>query len=657
MNQRNSYAGHVVHSSVAALLLVAGAAKADPKMDEQVIATGTRNAYFLSEHGAHIAVVGANGSRMMVTVDGTAGPVLDQMLLTGGSQFGANNSVGVTSTEASNMPILFSPDGDHYAYAGRMGNDAVIFYDGKEVTRGPMNASVLSNGPLCLSPLGKHLFFILTDTNGGIHQKFIIDGQTMPVMPQQNPPAVLFSPDDSHYAYMGMSEDRRQSILVIDGKAVKYVGDDPHFTSDNKLVVLSHDGNKSVLLIDGVPSKQGEGVQSYFLAKGSSKIISIHTRPNPGGQLYYLVVDGAKVPESECLNNITKIVFSPDGQHYMARCVGQSEMWMIVDGKKQLTYNGIGDDFSFSADSSRYAYLASSGAGQFMVVDGKENEVGPLNVKPVFAPKGSRLGYVMGENRLKMQVVVDGKASAVTNDVPGLVFSPDGSRYAHQFNTMMSPGLMVDGTPMDGFVVGTFAFSPDSKHLTFTGQRASDRINGLFFDGQMIYQQAGRFTRQAFSDDSKHFYFSTVETGQPVKSVVYVDGKAVEKFDANANAVFENLPESWSVAPDGVLTFLAFTPDGLKKYKVTPDPATSLDTIVADAKAAQEKAIADAAKAKADADAARAKAAADAQKARDDAAAARAKAQQDAAAARLKAQQDAAAARAARRRGGTAPPP
>jgi hypothetical protein len=635
----------------------AALAAQDIKVDEQLVGPGgSGSSYVISQRGLHVASVSLKGSRTVVTVDGVAGPQLDQVLTPAGQPYGGSNVIGVSEVGDVGQPVIFSPDGAHFAYAGRIGSDAVIFYDGKEIARGPYNASVLNFGPLCFSDNGKHLFFILADTSGGqVKRQFMMDGQPLPILPQQSPPAVLFSPDDSRYLYYGVDADNKP-LMVIDGKDAGYVGNDPRFTADNKVITMAVDGSQT-LLIDGKLSQQGNGVIKVFLPKTGSKIITVNTRPNPGGAMYFLVVDGQKVDASECINNIDKVVFSPDGKRYMARCTGQGARWMIIDGKKELEYPGIGDDFGFSADSSKYAYLAG-GTKNFMIIDGTESDgFDMVGAKPLFAPAGSRVAYIGGVNRLQMQVVVDGKPDPMQRDVVDLSFSPDGSRYAYRFGGLAGPAaIALDGKEIAGFLSSWFIFSPDSNHIVFPAQRQSDMQNGLFVDGQLVYKQVGRFTKKAFSPDSKHFYFATVETGQPVAMVVYADGKKVASYDANANAAMEAMGESFEVADDGTLSYLVLAPEGMKKIKLTPPADSNVEAMVANFKASEEKSLADAqaardaqmeaaAKAKADAEAARAKAIAEAQQAREAAQAARLKAQQDAQAARLKAQQEAAAAR------------
>ncbi|HVT89330.1 MAG TPA: hypothetical protein VHD56_10790, partial [Tepidisphaeraceae bacterium] len=215
-------------------------AQADPKVEEQILApAGNGSSIIISEHGVHVAVVGLNGSRMGVSIDGVAGPVVDQILLPNGQPFGGGNTVGVSTVGDIALPVLFSPNGDHYAYAAKIGNDAVIFHDGKEITRGPYNASVLNFGPLCFSPSGKHLFFILTDTAGGVKRQFMMDGKPVSILPQENPPAVYFSPDESRYMYYAMSEDHSRSTLVVDGKDSGYFGNHLRFSSDNKVLCVN----------------------------------------------------------------------------------------------------------------------------------------------------------------------------------------------------------------------------------------------------------------------------------------------------------------------------------------------------------------------------------------------------------------------------------
>jgi hypothetical protein len=633
-------------------------AAAAAKVDGQVVGpAGSGASYVLSPRGARVAAIANMGSRVVVSVDGVAGPQFDQMLLPDGTPNAAAANTVFTGEAA---PVVFSGDGAHYAYAGRLGKEVVVVRDGKEVARAPFNASVLRFGPLAFSPGGRHLYFTLWDQANAAKQ-FVLDGKVLPFVPADHDAApVVFSADESRFLYVGADPARPDApVLVVDGKPAGYVGRDARFTADGKRVVcVGHTGAEPALLVDG--KALVGGVQSFHLAPAGGRIAAVATRPNPGGALYHLVVDGQGVAGSECIGGIDRVVFSPDGKRYAARCKGQGAAWMIVDGKKELEYQGIDDDIKFSADSTKLAYVAGNGSQTFVVVNGQESEGYPhILVKPAFSPAGSRLAYVAGQNRLDCNVVVDGKAyPPARRDVSGVVFSPDGSRFLYNFGVdLNNGGLAVDGEEQVGFLAGRAMFSPDGKHLLFVGQDAATGQSGVYVDKQLITPQRGRVTRQAFSPDGRHVYWGTVELRPGRTAVIYADGEEVAAFDADANAALEGMAEAFEVGADGTLTAVAFTPEGVKRLRVTPDDAADVAGMVAAARDAQAQAATDAesakmkaaeaaAKTKADAEAAQATAKADAMAAREKAVAAKAKAREDAIAKRRKAQEEAAAAKA-----------
>jgi hypothetical protein len=632
---------------------------ADPTVEEKVVAPGDAM-YILAPKGARVAAIANSGSRMVVKVDDLEGPKLDQMLGPDGRPVAGQPNMFFTG-DAS--PVVFSEDGQHYAYAGRIGSEAVIFHDGKEIARAPFNASVLSFGPLSFSPGGKHLYYAIYDQVGG-KQTLYLDGKPMPFPSINSPAAMLFSPDDLHHVYFGRDASKPDpNVLVVDGKPVDYMIDEPLFSADGHLYGLGTVNNERALLKDGKPAVTGQ-IQRYILSKQGDTVITVLTRPNPGGQLYFLNVNGQKIDASECINGIDKIVLSPDGKRYAARCRNQTSMFMVIDGKKELEYNGIGDEMNFTADSTKFAYHASNGTRAFIITNGEESKpYTNILTRPMFSPTGAHIAYVAGENRLDCRVVVDGKELAPQRDVMVFKFNQDGSRYA--FNSgMMSSAVFVDGAQLPGALSGDFDFTPDGKNFVYYGQKAS--VNGIYINNDLAFVQRGRFIRKAFTPDGKHLYFAmvNVENGQRIGRV-YLNGKPVATFGADANGALEQMNEVWEIAPDGTMSMIFLAEEGIKRIKVTPAADTSLLSMVDEMKAAEAKAAEDAAaakkaaeeaaaKLKADQEAARAKAIADQQAAREAALKARQEAQQAAQQARQRAAEEAAARRAAGRRG-TAP--
>jgi hypothetical protein len=64
---------------------------------------------------------------------------------------------------------------------------------------------------------------------------------------------------------------------------------------------------------------------------------------------------------------------SPDSQRVAYGAVVSDKWFVVVDGKEEQQYDGIGAPI-FSPDSQRVAYGAGVGNKQFVVVDGKEGK-------------------------------------------------------------------------------------------------------------------------------------------------------------------------------------------------------------------------------------------------------------------------------------------
>ena len=99
--------------------------------------------YTISPSGGHIAYMGAKGTHFAVTVDGVEGPMFDELYGPNGQGFHLPEKAAVMRSSPGGekadamVPVLFSPDGAHYAYAARLGAEYVVIHDGQETGRGP----------------------------------------------------------------------------------------------------------------------------------------------------------------------------------------------------------------------------------------------------------------------------------------------------------------------------------------------------------------------------------------------------------------------------------------------------------------------------------------------------------------------------------------
>ena len=356
-----------------------------------------------------------------------------------------------------------------------------------------------------------------------------------------------------------------------------------------------------------------------FLAPEGDKFIPVVIKPGQNGQRYVCVVDGKEVPATDG-GDLPYVAFSPDGKRWAARCkniVGAPVWWVVTDdGKKGQEYNGIADEsIKFSADGSRFAYVASAGTKAFAVIDGEESDGFSYGASVGFSPDGKKAYY--GGRResptIYRTLVVEGKEYKgdhnFNND--SIVFSADGSRWGALASGLKAGGptglqsvdnFLLDGQLLPGFTVASFTFSPDGKHVVFSGQRRADNASGLFLDdGKPLMLGSGRGRPPTFSPDGKHLFWTTVKP-DPASNrhmhFVYADGKEVAKFDNVSLANLEVNPGAWQVGPDGTLSAVGVVGEKVMCYRVTPGEETSVAGAAAELAAAEAKAVADAKAAK-----------------------------------------------------------
>jgi hypothetical protein len=143
---------------------------------------------------------------------------------------------------------------------------------------------------------------------------------------------------------------------------------------------------------------------------------------------------------------------SPDAKRFAYEASAGYKQWVVVDGKKGKEYCKVGDNYHyrpiFSPDSKRLAYQATiessvekmCGEKMCIVVDGKEGKEYDAVEWPVFSPDSKRIGYIAiaggkVEGRLilggKKFIVVDGNEEKQYDRVLLPVFSPDSKRLAY----------------------------------------------------------------------------------------------------------------------------------------------------------------------------------------------------------------------------------
>jgi hypothetical protein len=567
----------------------------------------------ISPRGQHVAGVIAKGSGAVVIYDGVEGPRFEEILTIAEQRFsgtggqwqpppsGHANAMGVLQPglgAGGLRRVLFSDDGNHYAYVGRNGADYAIMLDGKEVHRGQYtHVSWLAfNGGRLVTQ---------AENQQGAAQRIIVGGEAGPfgtIGP------VFTTPDAAHYAYNGQNIDAQAAKwAVVDGKQVQYFGDILGFMPNGSLLSQATANGNTVILANGKPISQVSSLNHFAISPVGARLVMLVTPPlgtPPQGKPRVLTIDGQIIPGTEDVN-VMGTWFSPDGKRYAVLCqrfTNVAETFMVVDGKKELNYQQILNTApfapSFSPDSSRFMYIAQARNGQtFVVVNGEESTgVQTVQTGPFWSSTGSKLAWG-GTTPTQQQVLfVDGKAVPLTtNSQPGasFAFSPDGSRFAWTAgiggNTLVVDAAPVPGvsaTPFVGaeFLEGTSSFvrfSPDSKHFVHGGTVDGNLARkGVWVNGKLITQtDLPQYNRVRFTPDSQHVTWAMIGAKNGAQAYrIFVDGR--EAF-AYSQSVLDNMPHAMEMGADGTLTLLGIDGGALKRYRIPPPADTSVTSMLA----------------------------------------------------------------------------
>jgi hypothetical protein len=600
---------------LAAIAAASRIAFGQPKVEERIVgrAAPRTEAYMVSPKGVHYAVLTPKGTRNAMVVDGVEGPEFDTFL----------NRRGHIGTVANNG-VVFSPDGSRHAYFAALGTQYIFVVDGKEMARGELGPSNLGYSDMTFSPGSKHVYFVDLKVEGVRGRaQLVMDGKAGPPSGHQNIFPV-FSPDETHWAYNAIKFGGRpdENISVVDGKEVPFIGFNPVYTADNRLLTAlqNRPSDPAVVAINGKPAVNGVSIGGKIGPAPSGLRWAGVMQPKKPGDPNVLYIDGKEVPEAQ---NVDEVIFSPDGSRYMALCRNNAThtRYVVVDGKKGPEYQAIAANSArFSPDSARAIYIANNLGKNFVVADGQPS-AGYLLILGQVAPialsqKGGHYGYVASDG-VAQTLIIDGKAVPAAGFIvmDSLGFSPDGTRYAYAANRggrgvrpamvlvvggQEIPGITLNETALPnipatrewwlrtaGFQSRYYAFSPDSKHIAFCGARATDNRNTLFVDGKALLPSIGLnyLSFINWTPDSKHLFWLSGEKGtdrpQPYSRVV-LDGAPT-----SVKLSYEEMPSSpgpWEVGADGTLQILRFDGPTAKRYRIAPGSGTSIETALAAAK-------------------------------------------------------------------------
>lgn len=573
-----------------------GAAKVEEKL---LVAGESGLQYWISPREQHVAAVALRGSRQVLVYDGADGPKFDEIV--------------TNAVSGGNGKVVFSDNGRRYAYVGRSGNEWVVMVDGKELARGSPWTQQTGQPTITLAGFspggGTHVWFTTAapDSYKPVYRVYM-DGTPGPVSTGADRP--VFSPNGERYAYTVSSSAPGRNVytLILDGKPSPYPGGNPLFTADGQHVFTQAAvpaTSATDIYLDGKPFMHAPGAPTLHTAPAGSGVLGIvWTEFQAGRRISFLTVGNKRVAGSDCdgSGGIDKAYFSADAKHWAVRCQqAGAAYWVMNDGKKGRSYQQILSDVAFTADG-RAVYQAMMNQRAFLVIGDAESdgydsidfmlrkqaclaraaECSPGQDEGEHVPatiRGTHVGFIAkpaGSRGFERAVVVDGKA-AMAPGAATLVFSPDGSRYAHLVGNGSAKQVAVDGRVLEGMVLlssgdanARIVFSPDGRHVAYAAapdQNSQQR--GIAIDGRFFPTPAAAWDfNVTFTPDSKHLVWDArLATGG--RWAVFVDGEPVQEFERTPQMELD-ADVDWAMGADGALTLVAQDAGSVKRWRIAP---------------------------------------------------------------------------------------
>ena len=381
--------------------------------------------------------------------------------------------------------VVFSKDGNHWAYLAIRGGKVVLIADGKEF---------------------------------GAFDNYIIN-------------SLAFRGARSRLVFLGKRGEKW--MVVVDGKeGLAYDGlgvDAPIFSQDgSRIAYNAKRGDKWMVVLDGQ-----EGPEFNGILKNSLMFLRDSTRPSyaaiQGGK-WAIVTDGKESPVYDNLGADSPII-SPDGFR-VAYIAKRGEKWMVVvDGQEGPYFDGISKSSPmFSPDSRRLAYAARRGGKWVIFADGQESP----DYEEIF-------GLVFLADNSFVYARKAGDAWSVERDYlagpryewirqPGLVISPNRTRFAYVGYGNGRYDVVIDGSVERsckefGFVKQSGGRTAGNLAGSFIGSMAASLLTAPLGVRVHFFPSKTKKTVYSggiqFSPDSNHYAY-VVKEGRD--RLIIIDG-------------------------------------------------------------------------------------------------------------------------------------
>lgn len=338
-------------------------------------------------------------TRILGTIDEDASPT---------SNAYQGHNISPTKPQEKNYQITFNEQGRGVAFKAEKGGKIALFFNGKA---GP---SYNDLGEMVISPDGRRFAYTAQDDRN--IWRLVIDGRDAAELHHLGTP--VFSPDSRHVAVQASANE--DWFIVMDGKPnkkSKYSYDRPVFSADSmKIAYIENldDGKKRLYIAD---------LQLKNLRIVDSVVSPIVTSPDRK-QLAVVIARQDK-------QRIARINFdNPD---------------LVNEGSE---YDSI-SNVTFGPEGRSIAYTAMKGGVNYLVLDNTEAQLASLPVKPMAVnPVRQEVAIILASTKgMRLHRVFAGVGDKGKNydDIAGLVYSNDGSRYAYAATKGKAGFIVING--------------------------------------------------------------------------------------------------------------------------------------------------------------------------------------------------------------------
>ncbi len=362
-----------------------------------------------------------------------------------------------------------SPTGMHLATVSAKGSRFVVTVDGIE---GPPFEEIFK-------------------TTGELEVRYEL-ATLRPVLAYKWQGAVAFSPDGKHHAYTGR------------------LGTDVVVMLDNKE-------------IHRAPYSASFAPVTHLFFSPDSRHLFFYARTTDTFQSHVLMMDGK--PVSPAFTGTPAPIFSDDGRRWAllaGKAAPPHDVFLVIDGK-DAGYAGFRP--AFTPNGRRVVSIRrTAGQPDALLVDGRPLFTAHQIESYTIGATGDIAAIVLPTPSEKKRLYLNGKPVAETEGAAGVVFSPDGKRWASWCFDHPQSWVVVDGKKQQAYQrVRDVVFSPDSSRVIYIAESGVKHF--VVVDGIEDQGATNILVKPSFAETGNRYAYAVTDTTSMDSRRAVIDGQ------------------------------------------------------------------------------------------------------------------------------------